>query len=358
VSYSGSRRPDEMPAEEAGATRAAIGVALDAGEGVFGPPAWLRNRHLQSIIPSLPLRRPLVERRCRALLGASAAELVDCGDEVRLLAHRATQAALGRSPARRLVVLLHGWEGSSDSLYVLSMAALLLERGYDVVRLNLRDHGDSHHLNPGVFHSCRIAEVVGAVQRLQQLSPRQGLSLVGFSLGGNFCLRVGARAPSVGLDIERIVAVCPVLDPEHTLVRLERGFALYRRYFVWKWRRSLRKKQAAWPGLYDLSDVLRLRTLTEMTEHLVRTYGGFASLREYLHGYAIVDQALAALAAPSHVIAAADDPIIPASDLARLARPAALRVTCTALGGHCGFYDGERGSTWLERAVLATLPPA
>ena len=38
-----------------------------------------------------------------------------------------------------------------------------------MVRLNLRDHGDSHHLNPGIFHSCRIAEVVGAVQRLQAL---------------------------------------------------------------------------------------------------------------------------------------------------------------------------------------------
>ena len=34
---------------------------------------------------------------------------------------------------------------------------------YDVARLNLRDHGDSHHLNDEIFHSCRIAEVVGAV---------------------------------------------------------------------------------------------------------------------------------------------------------------------------------------------------
>jgi predicted alpha/beta-fold hydrolase len=326
--------------------------------GDFHPPAWLYNRHLQSIVPSLPLRRPQVVRRCRSLIEASTAEVIDCGDDVRLLAHRATQAALGRPAARRLVVLLHGWEGSSDSLYVLTLGQQLLDRGYDVLRLNLRDHGDSHHLNPGIFHSCRIAEVVGAVQRLQALSPQQRLSLVGFSLGGNFCLRVGARAGAAGLDLEQIVAVCPVLDPEHTLVRLERGFALYRRYFIWKWRRSLRRKQAAWPQVYDLSRALTLGTLTEMTEHLVCTYGGFPSLREYLHGYAIVGDALATLESPARIISAVDDPIIPVADLARLARPAALRITCTAFGGHCGFYEGGHGSTWLEREVLATLRPA
>ena len=68
-------------------------------------------------------------------------------------------------------MLLHGWEGSSDSLYLLSLAQPLFEAGYDVARLNLRDHGDSHHLNEEIFHSCRIAEVVGAVRGLHAHAP-------------------------------------------------------------------------------------------------------------------------------------------------------------------------------------------
>ena len=322
--------------------------------GEFRPPAWLAHPHVQSIFPSLPLRRPGVERRCAPLLGASRPEELDCGDGVRLLAHRATQTALGRAPAQRVAVLLHGWEGSASSLYILSLGQLLLEHGFDVVRLNLRDHGDSHHLNPEIFHSCRIAEVVGAVQRVQALQPGQSLYLAGFSLGGNFCLRVAARAVAAGLDIAQVVAVSPVLDPAHTLVRLEQGWALYRRYFVWKWRRSLRKKQQAWPQLYDLRATIELDSLTDMTDHLVRVYGGYPSLAEYLHGYALVDDALAGIVHPTRIIAAADDPIIPAADLARLAQPDSLEVTCTALGGHCGFYDGS-SSTWIEREMLATL---
>jgi predicted alpha/beta-fold hydrolase len=68
-----------------------------------------------------------------------------------------------------------------------------------------------------------------------------------------------------------------------------------------------------------------------------------------------VGDALANIVHPTRIIAAADDPIIPAVDLERIARPGSLTVTRTALGGHCGFYDASRGSTWIEREILATL---
>jgi predicted alpha/beta-fold hydrolase len=321
----------------------------------FRPPSWLANPHLQSVLSSLPLRRPAVAWRCWQLRRMSQPMLVDCGGDVRLLAFSATQESLGRPQARRLVVLLHGWEGSSDAIYMQTLGQFLLHRGFDVIRLNLRDHGDSHHLNPGIFHSCRIAEVVGAVRRIQTLNPDRGVSLVGFSLGGNFFLRVAARAQGAGLELERVVAVCPVVDPERTLARLEQGWPLYRWYFVRKWRDSLRRKQEAWPELYDLRSVRALGNLTAMTDYLARTYGGFASLQDYLRGYSIVGDALASIVHSTRIIAADDDPIIAVGDLDRIARPRVLSVTRTEFGGHCGYYDARRGGTWIEREVLETL---
>ena len=335
-------------------------VSTTGTDGGFAPPRRFRHHHLQSIYPSLPVRRRAVERRCAPLLDAARPEILDCGDGVRLLALVTTQARLGRDPSDRLAVLLHGWEGSAQSLYLLSLGQTLLEAGYDVARLNLRDHGDSHHLNEEIFHSCRIAEVVGAVHSLQALHPGQRLCLAGFSLGGNFSLRVGARAAEAGIRVSRIVAVCPVVDPEHTLQRLESGWALYREYFVWKWRRSLRRKQRAWPGVYQsLEDILRLGNLTAMTEQLACRYGGFATLQDYLRGYAIVGPVLEPLAqlpdARCRIIAAADDPICPASDLERVARPPNLEITVTRFGGHCGYYDGRPGPTWVEREVVRSF---
>lgn len=289
------------------------------------------------------------------MLAASRELVLDCGDGVRLLA-RAADPDPQRAPSpRRLAVLLHGWEGSSDSLYLLSVAQMLHERGFTVVRLNLRDHGGSHALNRELFHSCRIAEVVGAVGRLQVLYPDASLALAGFSLGGNFCLRIGARAPQAGIRIARIVAVCPVIDPATTLAALERGPAMYRQYFLFKWRRSLRAKQLAWPDTYNFGELLADPSLTAMTERMVLKYTGFPDLASYLRGYAITGDALATLEAPAHLITAADDPMILAHDLDRLARPPSLQLTVTPRGGHCGFIDSFSGPSWIDRMIVQDL---
>ena len=300
------------------------------------------------------MRRRRVEIRARPVIAASRQLVLDCGDGARLMGWYAEPAEGTGQPAR-LAVLLHGWEGSAESLYILSVAQLLHERGFSVMRLNLRDHGGSHSLNEGLFHSCRIAEVVGAVGRLQSLHPAARLSLAGFSLGGNFVLRVGARARGAGVGIARIVAVCPVLDPATTLAALESAPAMYRQYFLFKWRRSLRAKQAAWPAVYDFGELLGERSLTAMTERMVLKYTDFRDLASYLRGYAITGDALAGLQAPARIITSEDDPMILAHDLDRIARPAALELTVTARGGHCGYMDALRGPSWIDRAIVQDL---
>ena len=315
----------------------------------------MANRHLQSILPSLPLRRHAVERRAGAVRRASRPLVLDCGEGIRLMGLHAPPPDDAAASPPRLAVLLHGWEGSADSLYLLSVAQLLHERGFDVVRLNLRDHGGTHALNRELFHSCRLPEVVGATQRLQALFPRHRLMLAGYSLGANFALRVGARARGVGLRIARIVAVCPVLDPAVTIAALESGPAIYHDYFMRKWRRSLRMKQEAWPGVYDFGDLIADRSLRSMTERMVLKYTDFPDLASYFAGYAITGGLLESLEAPARLITAADDPMIDARDLARLARPASLRITVTPRGGHCGYMEALRGPSWADRKIADEL---
>lgn len=327
----------------------------DAAPDAFAPPGWLTNPHLQTILPSLSLRRPLLARRTRPLLACARQQIVDCGNGVRLLGHLSTQAAAGRPPGRDLVILLHGWEGSSDSLYVLSLGSELFARGCDVFRLNFRDHGGSHHLNPELFHSCRLPEVVGAVHSLQRQHPDQRITLAGFSLGGNFALRVAAQAAVAGLRLEQVFAVCPVLSPHSTMVAMERSLQIYQHYFIEKWRRSLRLKQQLFPQLYDLRAILAERSLRTMTSLLVERYSEFPDLDAYLHGYAIVGEVLARLEVPSHVLIALDDPIIPAADLRDLARTRHLDIVPTPHGGHCGFMEGLRSASWADRQIVQRM---
>jgi len=320
----------------------------------FRPPRWLRNHHLQSMLASTAWRRGRVLREARPLLAAARELLLDCGDGVTLQCLLSSPAA-GRGPP---VVLLHGWEGSADSYYVLSLAQLLFARRFPVARLNLRDHGDTHHLNRELFHSCRLPEVVGAMRALQREFGAQPLQLVGFSLGGNFMLRVAAQAQQAGLNLAGVIAVSPVLDPAATLTALQKGLPGYELYFVRKWMRSLQKKQSLWPETFDFGALARMRDLKSMTAELVRCYSEFPTLEDYLNGYAITGTRLAGLSVPARIVTSLDDPIIPAAGLAQLARPSTLTLTVTRYGGHCGFFDRLTGATWLERRILAQLDAA
>lgn len=322
-----------------------------SGDG-FQPPLWLRNRHVQSMLASVSIRRGAIVRRAEPLRAAQQELLLECGEGVRLQCWRSRSVPTGEP-----VVVLHGWEGSAESLYVLALSQQLYALGFDVLRLNLRDHGATHHLNPGLFHSCRLPEVCGALRALRQLTGRP-LHLVGFSLGGNFLLRAAAQARTAALDLLSVTAVSPVLDPHATLRALEKGLRTYSLYFVHKWWRSLRKKAAAWPAEYDLRELRGIHDLRRLTAELIRRYTDFPSLDAYLTGYGLVGSRLASLDVPALIITALDDPIIPAIDLARLARPPKLRILLTRYGGHCGFLERLNGPSWAEGRILNELSQA
>ncbi|HRP34602.1 MAG TPA: alpha/beta fold hydrolase [Gammaproteobacteria bacterium] len=314
----------------------------------FAPTGLIANAHLQSVLPSSPFRRRLLRRRAAPLAEVSRTLLLDCGAGVRLHSWHAPQPEGREPPPRGVAVLIHGWEGAGDSSYLLSAATRMYAEGWSVIRLHLRDHGPSHHLNEDIFHSNRLPEVVGAVARIAALFPGEPLCLGGFSLGGNFAMRVAARAAAAGIPLARVMAVCPVLDPASTLDAMEQGPQLYQRYFMAKWRRSLAIKARLFPERYRFGDLQRFRGLRDMTDFFVHDYSEYPDLASYLAGYAIVGEVLATITAPTLLVAAADDPVIPARDVSRLARPAALQVVVTRRGGHCGFLPSLVGASWID----------
>jgi predicted alpha/beta-fold hydrolase len=317
----------------------------------FDPPVGLRHRHVQSLLAGWPWRQHWLRRRAAGLLVNSRDEIVDCGADVRLLGHYSPQ----REAAKGLAILLHGWEGSAAASYVVSVGGLLHDAGYDVFRLNFRDHGETFALNRDLFHSCRIDEVVGALAAITARHRADRTFVIGHSLGGNFALRAAARAPGAGISLTKVVAICPVLRPASTMRALEEGLWVYRQYFLRRWRRSLLAKAACFPELYDFGDLRRFPTLTATTEFFATRYARFPDLDSYLNGYAITGEALARLAVPARLIAAADDPVIPIEDLEHLARTPALTIDVVPHGGHCAFLEDYRLQSWLDRAVLAEI---
>jgi predicted alpha/beta-fold hydrolase len=314
----------------------------------FDPPPGLRHGHIQSMLGAWSLRGRFIHFAARDFVKESAAILIETADGTRLLARQ----NMPRTALGGVAVVMHGWEGSADSSYMLSVSQRLLGAGIATYRLNFRDHGGTFALNEGLFHSCRLAEVVDAVRSIGERHPGVPLYLVGFSLGGNFALRVAAQADRAGIALRKVVAVCPVLSPVRTMQALEQGLWVYRHYFLRRWRKSLLTKAQHFPGRYDFGDLRRFPTLTATTDHFVRTYTEFGSLEEYLNGYAIVGDVLAGLSVDSLLIATADDPVIPVEDTEHLAPSDALRLLELPRGGHCGLLQDYGLRSWIDASII------
>ena len=325
---------------------------MDASQ-VRLPAFWLRNGHLQSVLSSSAVRRWRGHRRLQALGAVSRELLLDGGNGVRLQAFHT--AVPGRPPVA-LALLLHGWEGSAESGYVRQSAASLLAAGVDVVRLNFRDHGDTLHLNPGIFHSARIDEVVQAAGDVASRFPDLPLLAAGYSLGGNFALRLGLRAPAAGLPLRRIAAVCPVLDPENAMCRMEQGNAVYARYFHRKWTASLRRKRALFPDqMAACTDQVLSQDLRALTDWLARRHAGFDGIESYFQAYSIAGERIAGLEVPAAVLMASDDPVIPVEDFQHWPLPPHSTLEVLPWGGHCGFLHNLRGDGWSEHWITRHL---
>ncbi len=323
-------------------------------------PRWLRNPHLQTLLGSSPAR---VRRGARELdmLGAVHEEhLVDAGSGIRL---HGIHSRLPSRPSRAIALLLHGWEGSAESGYMRLTCARLLEQGFDVFRLNFRDHGATHHLNEDLFHSNRLDEVLQAALSVSRLWPGQPMVVAGYSLGGNFALRVALHAPRVGLALARAAAVCPALDPDRTTTAMERGLSFYERYFLRKWTRSLRRKRELFPEQHAIGESqLRSRRLRELTGWLVARHTEFEDVDAYFDGYRISGDRMADLQVPADILTSADDPVIPVDDFHAWQLPANARVEIAEHGGHCAFLLDRHlhgyAEGWVARRLSTALQPA
>lgn len=310
----------------------------------FTPPWHLRNGHVQTVLNSMGPRRV---RARRALSRLSSATLtLTAADGTRLLADfdQATPASSS------LVVLIHGWEGCSRSSYILTTTAHLLDQGHDVLRINLRDHGDSHHLNPELFNSTRSPEVASALQEFVDANFYARTFLGGFSLGASFALRIAAdNGDALGLD--GAFAICPPVDPARAMDALNSGPSVYEQYFFKRWRNSLRRKLQHFPELDYASDLERARTLDDLNEMFIPRFTVYPTVEEYFAAYAVVGKRLESLRVPTWLIATEDDPIIPAEDLARIDPIDALRIEVSRFGGHCGFIENLAARSWIERRI-------
>ncbi len=289
----------------------------------FQPPFGLGGGGIQTIVGST-VRKAFAQRRASGLRSVEKPLLLTAADGAKLVAWVSEQT----KPAP-LVIVIHGWLGTHNSGYNLSLANELWENGFSVARLNLRDHGGTADLNPGMFHNGLIDEVVDVVAQLQERY--RHVAVIGFSLGGNFALRI-AKALAIPA-----LGICPLMDPAASVAVIDRGFNVYKGYFMRKWRKAMDEKSAAFPERYNFQETgaYGLKTVHGMTHHFVSEYTDYETLNAYYECYTLTGRFLDGVSAG--ILAAADDPVVPSEGFDDL--PASVELVLLPQGGHCAFVD-------------------
>ena len=315
----------------------------------FAPRRWLHGGHAQTIASYLIRREnhlPPGEKR-----------FFQVTEDTQLLCECNWQAEKTRALT---VIIIHGLEGSSQSGYMLGTAAKALAAGMNVVRMNMRNCGNTEQLTPTLYHSGYSADLAAVVHQLIREDHLTRIGLVGYSMGGNLVLNLvgewGAAKPG---EVLASATVSPVMDLAPSADALHnRSNRVYELKFVRGLARLFRRKAKLFPERYDVSRLQNIRSIREFDEKITAPYGGFQDADDY---YARVSSARLAdrIALPSLILYSADDPFIRflPETCAKLRRNKSVIFCETARGGHCAYLAAPHGydGRWAELTVIEFL---
>jgi len=278
--------------------------------------------------------------------------LLDDGD--RLVLHDDRPASW--SAGDRVALLMHGLAGSHLSGYMVRCAAKLAACGVRAFRLDLRGCGAGFGLARWPYHSGRSEDAAAVLQFLAQLCPGSPVSLVGFSLSGNIALKLcGELGDASCGGLTDCLAVCPPIDLAACSRRLAAARnRLYDRHFVRLLLAQLQEKHAQRGDAPGGDYTHRPRTLYAFDDTYTAPVCGFGDAANY-YAQASASRVLTKIRIPTRVIAAADDPLIPADVFRETALSTMVDMQISSGGGHLGFIAGKSGDAdnrWIDWRVV------
>jgi len=277
-------------------------------------------------------------------------------DDTQVLAHCYWQPDRHTRPT---ILALHGLEGSSSAHYMQGVAEKALRAGFNAVLLNQRNCGGTERLGPGLYHSGLIDDAAFVIRELARTDRIDQIVAAGYSLGGNLALRLaGTESPRALPQLRGVCAVSPVMELESCVRALERpSNVIYQWNFVRNLKNRMRRKDAHFPGRFDLTPLRTIRSVRDFDAAYTAPFFGFGSAEDYYHRAAAL-RVIDKIEIPALIITAADDPFVPADAFRHPSVAANPRVTVviTEHGGHCGFLAESIGpgddGYWAENRIV------
>jgi predicted alpha/beta-fold hydrolase len=298
-------------------------------------PYYLFNGHLETIVPSAfrkvggpPYRRERLE--------------LDEGDFLDL--------DWLENKSRRLVIISHGLEGSSDRHYSKGMANFFFKNGWDALAWNCRSCSGEMNRLPRFYHHGATEDLKAVIDHALNKG-YESIALIGISMGGSLSLKyVGENAKNLHPAIKRVVAFsvpCHLGSSAGELDKPSKKFYLNR--FLKKLGRKIQAKAASFPDIISYEGFDKIRTFEEFDNRYTAPLHGFRDAQDFYERASSLPH-IANISIPTLIVNALNDPFLPRQcfpyDIARESKFVFLETP--KRGGHTGFTLAGRRENWME----------
>lgn len=315
----------------------------------FTPSDWLKNPHLQTILPKFVIAEPNISF-IHERIATPDADFIDLAWSI-----PDQKVAL-----KGIVILFHGLEGSSRSHYIKHLVSTLNAAGFGSVVMHFRGCAGEPNLTPRAYHSGATFDPEFIVPIVKARYQKLPLFAVGFSLGGNMLMKLMAR--HAYLPIAASVCVSAPLDLAASSCAMQVGFSKVYQWHLMKSMKAnlLRKMQTLDISSYvkvNQADILHMKTFVEFDDHVTSVLHGYKDADDYYRQCSALKD-LSRIQKPTLIIHAEDDPfmdkqVIPTPDLINQH----VAYELSSYGGHVGFLQSIYGDRklWLPDRITHFL---
>jgi len=266
----------------------------------------------------------------------------------------------GSDKARRprVVILIHGLEGSADAHYVRAMAVEMNALGWHTVSMNLRGCSGRPNATEKSYHSGSSDDLQAVVEWTEQQFPDCEIAIVGYSLGGNITLKYmgeGIRRSSVSGAVA-VSVPCHLPTSAIVLARMENRIYMHR--FMRDLVAKLEAKNRNLGTSFNIPAFRKMRTFAEFDGAYTAPVHGFASAEDYWTRVSS-RQFLQQIDVPTLLINALNDPFLSPECFPTgiAAKSDTFFLETPRFGGHVGFIQSlwSGNHCWQESRVSEFL---
>lgn len=310
----------------------------------YNPPLLFKNSHANTISASLFRKKlPLDYKRQRFIL--SDGDFVDLD-----FVHNGED---------KLVILLHGLEGSSDRAYIRGMAKIFSQNNFDVLSFNFRGCSGEPNLTMKGYHMAATEDLEEVIISMHKTDTYKSIYLLGFSLGGSVVLRFLSNQAN-NAAFHKVKGGVAFSVPLH-LVEANKEIGkfenfLYRLRFLRSLKRKLRQKQDQFPEIPFFPAKWKYN-FTFFDDFYTGPFHGFLNANDYWEKASVLPY-LPKISLPCLLVNAEND-----SFLSPFCFPNQLPGKLKNFyflkpkwGGHVGFMPvNKNGFLWSEELALNFL---